>query len=145
MLFRFAAEYERLTQFADGPHQLELLTTSIEDHVLRRSEQNIGFFNRHYFVGTSMLDDTLVTAWFNNQPFHSIPLSLGLVHTSLIRAHLGPEFGVSVTNAPLPYNLETQKQQVAIAGQLGFVLAVNTAYAMAFVMAFFVLPYIRVS
>lgn len=91
-----------------------------------------------------MLSDTLVTAWFNNQPYHSIPLSIGLVHTSLVRAILGPSFDITVTNAPLPYNLETQKQQVAIAGQLGFVLAVNTAYAMAFVMAFFVLPYIRV-
>lgn len=91
-----------------------------------------------------MLDETLVTAWFNNQPYHSIPLSLSLVHTALIRAFLGSEFQITVTNAPLPYNLETQKQQVAIAGQLGIVLAVNTAYAMAFVMAFFVLPYIRV-
>lgn len=113
--------------------------------MLRRAGENIGFFNRHYFVGTSMLSDTLVTAWFNNQPYHSVPLTLGLVHTALIRAHLGATFGVTVTNAPLPYNLETQEQQVALAGQLGLLLAVNTAYAMAFVMAFFVLPYIRVS
>lgn len=91
-----------------------------------------------------MLSDNLITAWFNNQPYHSVPLALSLVHTSVIRAHLGSSFGISVTNAPLPYSAETQSQQEALAGQLGIVLAVNTAYGMAFVMAFFVLPYIRV-
>lgn len=142
---RFGQEYCQLIR-ESNPHlsTTQTLHRDIGDYVLERSRENLGFVNRNYYVGVSMLSDDLVTAWFNNQPYHGIPLTLNLVHTSLIRAHLGPNFNVSVTNAPLPYGEEVRIAQIALAGRLGFTLALNVAYAMAFVMAFFVLPYVRV-
>lgn len=94
-------------------------------------------------VGASVLQPGLITAWFNNQPLHAPPLSVNLVHNAVIRAHLGEDFSIDVTNAPLPFTADTRSLMVQLGMNLGFQLAINIAFAMSFVAAFYVMPYVK--
>lgn len=101
--------------------------------------------NRQYLVGATVSDANTITAWFNNQPFHAAPLSVGLVHNAVIRARLGEGYGIDVVNEPIPYTPDTRMEMIQLGGSMGFQLAINVGFAMAFVGAFYVLAYIRVS
>jgi len=42
------------------------------------------------------------TAWFNNQAFHSIAVSLAAVDNAILRSTLGRNFSLTTINHPLP-------------------------------------------
>lgn len=100
--------------------------------------------NAQYLVGATIVDDNMITAWFNNQPYHTAPLTISMVHNAVIRAHLGSDHEIIVKNSPMPFTPDTRLEMIQIGGSMGFQLAVNVGFAMAFVAAFYVLPYIRV-
>lgn len=120
------------------------ITSSIEEYILNLSQTILVWVNRRYLCGAAMSESGRVTAWFNNQPYHAAGVAVGLVHNGLIRAHLGADFGLDVTNAPLPYTADTRMELVSLAGTMGFQLAINIGFAMAFVASFYVLSYIMV-
>lgn len=113
-------------------------------YLLRLTKQNQVVVNRYYVVGCEVLADR-VTAWFNNQPYHSAPLALNLVHNALLKSMLGQSYRISVTNRPWEYSSEAKAQQVTLLGRLGVMLGLNMTYAMSIVSAFFVLSVVRVS
>lgn len=43
-----------------------------------------------------------VTAWFNNQAYHSIAVSVAAVDTAILRSTLGKNFSLTTINHPLP-------------------------------------------
>lgn len=143
--FRFADAYQKLARNEHpGPGRAYSVLDDFQQYILRLSERALWrLVNRQYFAGAAMLTDDAVTVWFNNQPFHVVPIALNLVHKALLHAHLGPTYGIRVTNAPLPYRETTRIGQVTLANQLGNLLALNVPYAMAFVFAFFVLTFVR--
>lgn len=100
--------------------------------------------NRQYLFGASITGPNNIIAWFNNQPYHTLPISLGLTHNVVIRLHLGDEYSINAINAPLPYSLETRLRLLQLGETLGFQLPINIGFGMGFVAAFYVLSYIRV-
>lgn len=40
------------------------------------------------------------TIWYNNEPFHSLPLALNTFNRALLRQYAGSEFDVFVTSKP---------------------------------------------
>lgn len=140
---RFADAYMRLGDAGSGSGSTIAILRDFQQHILQWSKDDLSYVNRNLFVGAAMLTDDAVTVWFNNQPYHMVPVALNLVHEALVQVHLGTSFSIRLTNAPLPYDASTRIQQVTMANQLGNLLALNVPYAMAFVMAFFVLPYVR--
>jgi len=47
------------------------------------------------------------TGYFNNQPLHGPPISLNHLTTALLRYVTNdPQFKVTVTNEPMPYNIQ---------------------------------------
>lgn len=101
--------------------------------------------NSRYLAGATIRDAMSVVAYFNNQPLHTAPLSLSLVHNAVIRAHLGSDHSITVFNKPLPYTVHSRMKLLQLGGSMGFQLAVNVGFAMAFVASFYVLSYIKVS
>lgn len=144
-LFRFTQEYQQVVTSSAPLAVAAVITENIESYILNLSQTMLVWVNRRYVCGASMSDTGRVTAWFNNQPYHSVSVSVGLVHNALVRAQLGPDYQIDVSNAPLPYTTNTRMELVQLAGNMGFQLAINLGFAMAFVAAFYVLTYILVS
>lgn len=141
---RFASAYAHHAVHSHPAGDVVTLVTDLQSHILAISQHALLLVNRAYFVGAAMLTDHACTVWFNNQPYHGLPVALNAVHTALLHAHLGStNYSIAVTSAPLPYDDQTRIEQVALAVQLGYALALNVAYAMAFSMAFYVLPFVR--
>lgn len=142
---KYATAYHEMFDNGEQAHgSLSIFSTSMEAAALAEYEHDLPHTNRELIVGATLADDTKAIAWFNNQPYHGAVLSLWLVHEAVLHALLGSEYGIDLTNAPIPYDAETRDDMVQLAGSIGFQLAINTSFAMAFVMSFYVLPYIRV-
>jgi hypothetical protein len=63
--------------------------------------------NSRYIIGASISKQN-VTAWFNNQPYHSAPISLNTVHNAILAALFGKNVSLNVTNKPLPFRAQTK-------------------------------------
>ena len=68
---------------------------------------------RRYIVGATFDAThegliTVITAWFNNNPFHSPPLALGLVLNLIFKEIVGDQSSISFVNHPLPYTTESK-------------------------------------
>lgn len=79
-----------------------------------------------------------------HQAFHTAPLSVSLVHNAVIRTHLGVNHGITVFNDPQPYSIESRLNFLQHGGTMGFQIAVNIGFAMAFVASFYVMSYVKV-
>ncbi|XP_053684912.1 phospholipid-transporting ATPase ABCA3-like [Sabethes cyaneus] len=129
-------------EFAQG-----LVVDLVYDFIVRvflnHAESNLIEVNRHFIIGATIHDDNC-TAWFNNEALHSPAISLSVLHNALLRTFTQSNtFRIDVTNHPLPYTDETRLQMSRAHNNLGFQLAYNTGFGMAFVSGFFVIFYIR--
>lgn len=143
--FRIAKGYAK--QFYESSQaKLEITADKIESYFLDKCETLLTHYvNTRYIVGATIKNATSIVAWFNNQPFHGAPLSVTLVHNAIVQAKLGPAFGISVTNSPLPYKTRSQIEMLRSGGSFGFKLAISVTFSMAFVAAFYLVPYVKVS
>lgn len=121
---------------------------SFIDHILEKETKNIPAFNSKYIIGFeekerlssnevngSSSDGVVITAYFNNQPLHTPPLTLNMV-TNAILIKAGTNHSVKLTNHPFPYtNLDTQ--DTGTYWTVGFHVGYNTAFALTFVVAVF--------
>lgn len=70
---------------------------------------------------------------------------MNMVHNAMIKAKFGSDHSISVTNWPLPFRVESRLSFLLGAGNnMGFQLATNISFAMAFVSGFYVMFYIKV-
>lgn len=99
--------------------------------------------NDRYLAGLSLVNDTQLVAWFNNQPLHTTAVSLSLIHDAMIKSTLGSEYSVHVVNFPLPFRIESTMSLLMMAQNMGFQLATNISFAMAFVSSFYIMFYIK--
>lgn len=99
--------------------------------------------NARYLAGMSLVNDTQIVAWFNNQPFHTAPLSVNLVHNAVVRAKFGEDYSIHVSNSPLPFRVESTMSLLMAGSNMGFQLATNISFAMAFVSSFYIMFYIK--
>ncbi|KAJ8951652.1 hypothetical protein NQ318_012323 [Aromia moschata] len=106
---------------------------------------------RRYIAGASFDIGTMfdvevpsITAWFNNDPYHSPGITLGLVLKAMYRKLLScPNCELEFTNYPMPFTADTQITQLVNGQNMGFQLAFNMAFSMAFVSSFYVLFVVR--
>lgn len=91
----------------------------------------------------SLDNSSQIIAWFNNQPFHTSTLSMNMVHNAMIRSKLGSKYGIHLANHPLPFRVESAFSLLRSTNAMGFQLATNISFAMAFVSSLYVMFYIR--
>lgn len=57
---------------------------SIEDTILNEYRESMSNVNLNFMVGTTFQDNS-ITAWFNNQAFHTVPLTVNLINNAILR------------------------------------------------------------
>ncbi|XP_053685902.1 phospholipid-transporting ATPase ABCA3-like [Sabethes cyaneus] len=136
-----ANAYQQL--FANTGSDVELLTIteSMIDYILRRANENLPHVTNEILVGAT-ISPNILTVWFNAQGFHTVPLTINTFFNALLHT-VCPSCSIVVHNRPLPFRPETRFAQLQIGNSMGFQLAFNTGFAMAFVAALYVMFYIK--
>lgn len=133
------------TTFIDPPTQRTLqelpMGTTIPSYINGLSNQELITHNARTLAGVTIRNDEAV-AWFNNQPYHTIPLSVNLAYNALLSV-ICPTCSISVTNHPLPFTLQSRLDMLQAGNNMGFQLASNIGFSMSFVAAFYIIFYIR--
>ncbi|XP_048188352.1 phospholipid-transporting ATPase ABCA3 isoform X1 [Perognathus longimembris pacificus] len=124
---------------AEGQEPREVLG-DLEEFLVFRASVEGGGFNERCLVATSFKDEggqTVVTALFNNQAYHSPATALAVVDNLLFKLLCGPRASIEVSNYPQPRNaLQVAKDQFS-EGRKGFDIALNLLFAMAFLASTF--------
>lgn len=119
----------------------------MQNYYLELAKTILVRLNRQYLTGASigtMNNDTII-AWFNNQPFHTAPLAVNLAHNAIVRAMISNQHSIRVTNEPIPFSIDSRMLMLNAGNNIGFQLASNVGFAMAFVGAFYIMFYVKVS
>ncbi|XP_065364636.1 phospholipid-transporting ATPase ABCA3-like isoform X2 [Calliphora vicina] len=95
------------------------------------------------YLAAATIGTKNITAWLNNQPLHTAPLTVNLVHNAMIKALKNDSYQITVTNAPLPYTTETRLTQLNTGNNLGTQLSTNLCFCFCFVSAFYILFLIK--
>ncbi|PSN43689.1 hypothetical protein C0J52_19461 [Blattella germanica] len=83
----------------------------------------------------------LITGWFNNLPYHSVPLTIGLIHNSLLKNYF--DFLKYYRTFKVIVNIDFVGFQAWTGNILGFQVGFTLGFSMAFVTAFFIIFYIK--
>lgn len=62
--------------------------------------------NSYYMVATSVTKKN-ITAWFNNQAFHTAPLSVNLIYNAILKTFCA-NCSISVSNHPMPLSSDAK-------------------------------------
>ncbi|XP_018575545.1 ATP-binding cassette sub-family A member 3-like isoform X2 [Anoplophora glabripennis] len=124
---------------------------NITDRMLSLTAEASVRVRLNYIVGASFGDIETggtkiphITAWFNNDPYHSPAISLSLALNAMFRQMLEcDDCSIKFTNHPMPYTAEVQVKQLLSGQSMGFQLAFNLGFSMAFVSSFYVLFVVR--
>jgi ATP-binding cassette, subfamily A (ABC1), member 3 len=74
--------------------------TDFESYILNESISSVNLKN---MVGATFKDDR-ITAWFNNQGFHTAPLSVNIINNAILQTFTrNPHKSINVINKPLPF------------------------------------------
>lgn len=90
-----------------GSNTLDTVDEDMSTHYLRKSKQFLTRLNSRYLYGAT-IDKKEITVWFNNQPYHTSPVSLSLVHNAILSAVAGKTCSISVSNRPIPYSADSR-------------------------------------
>ncbi|XP_055326120.1 phospholipid-transporting ATPase ABCA3-like, partial [Sitodiplosis mosellana] len=136
----FAQYRQRLRENAS--HTLDEFDEDIQHHFLKLGNEIKVRTNTRHLVGLSYHNHSFI-AWFNNQLFHTAPLSLNLLHNALLRSKLGDGYSIQVSNNPIPFRPESKIVLTMNGNDMGSQLAKYISFAMAFTMALYIMFYIR--
>ncbi|XP_054158739.1 phospholipid-transporting ATPase ABCA3-like [Oppia nitens] len=166
----FAGDYRQ--QFSGRPARdqvYELVRTDEDsgnlsqfmvDQLIDKARKDIAYFNLHVPMGAMICDNSrrqcgiesaaadslVVTALFNNQPFHASAISLAAVDTAIVRyVAQNPNYTVSVVNHPLPLTTADKLLQVQYASPEQFQLSQNLIFSMSFLAASFAVLLVKES
>ncbi|XP_058456303.1 phospholipid-transporting ATPase ABCA3-like isoform X2 [Malaya genurostris] len=131
--------YMDLYENASSSHKLITTSESFVEYILNRSVENNKNVDNTYMIGAT-LDESQqnFTAWFNNKAYHTAPLALNLIYNAIIRTFChGCQ--LRVVNKPLPYSTRIRFLRLQAGSNMGFQLAFNTGFAMAFVGAMYIM------
>ncbi|XP_045462662.1 phospholipid-transporting ATPase ABCA3-like isoform X2 [Harmonia axyridis] len=123
--------------------------------MLRLTKDNAPSVRSHYLTGASFQtveedafffskkNRSVLTAWFNNDAYHTAPVALGMVLNSIYQKMVNSTSKINFLNHPLPFKLTTQFNKLSDGDSMGFNIAFNLGFSMTFVSSFFILFYIR--
>lgn len=122
--------------------RLDVITRDMIEYYLDTSKQFLARLNEKFLYGAT-IGETNITIWFNNQPYHALPISLSLIHDAILTTVSNKSCKITVANEPLPYLAESKMMMLQAGNNMGFQLSFNIGFAMAFVASFFVIAYIK--
>ncbi|XP_058065569.1 phospholipid-transporting ATPase ABCA3-like [Anopheles bellator] len=133
--------YQQLFEGAGSDRTLRTISDPMVDYILRRYGENLPQVNNQLMIAAS-ITPTNHTVWFNAQAYHTAPLALNTFYNAMLRS-VCAQCSLLLTNHPLPFRPETRFTQLQAGNNMGFQLAFNTGFAMAFVAALYIMFYIK--
>jgi ATP-binding cassette, subfamily A (ABC1), member 3 len=104
---KISASYKSLFEDSPADHRLSVVQEDFEDHILGQYRESVSRTNLEFMVGASF-SDAGITAWFNNQAYHTAPLAINLVNNAILKSFASAVKVINVVNKPLPYTLATR-------------------------------------
>ena len=77
--------------------------------MLFQSKIDLQAVRQNYIVGATFGGNETapnITGWFNNLPYHSIPLAVGTIYNALLKYH-NSSTSITVVNHPLPFSVDS--------------------------------------
>ncbi|XP_074552265.1 phospholipid-transporting ATPase ABCA3 [Halichoeres trimaculatus] len=109
--------------------------TDFTDYILTQAEKEGGSFNERCVVGAAFRGSKNqypeVTAYFNNEGYHTPATALMMVDNALFKFIAGPNASIETGNFPMPRNLSESAKSQLTEGKTGFIVAINLMYGMA--------------
>lgn len=139
--FRFTTQYK--TMIGESAAKLQFTSGDMQSAILDISRTSFKEYMFQYLTAASVAHNETIVAWYNGQPLHAAALSLELVHNALIKTKLGNEYGIRVTNHPLPYFRE-KKSDTRVYDSFGSVFPYIIAVMMSVYSASYVIYLIKV-
>lgn len=139
---QYKADFKNYSPLA----KIDAIETDLEKYFLKIASTHLTAAHSTYLVAASRTESgNQLIAWFNNQPFHTAPLSLNLLHNAMVRSFLGPDHGIRVVNKPLPAPLDEQISTTSSStGNMGFILGVNITSTISLLSGVYISFYIKV-
>lgn len=78
--------YKRFFDNLPDNHQLIQVEPgmSFSDKILTEYRKSLSNVNLNYMVGTTF-NDSVITVWFNNQAYHTVPLTINLINNAILK------------------------------------------------------------
>ncbi|XP_050098673.1 phospholipid-transporting ATPase ABCA3-like [Anopheles aquasalis] len=133
--------YQQLFQDTGSSRTLRTISEPMVNYLLQRYDENLPQVNNQFMVAAS-ITPTNHTIWFNAQAYHTAPLAVNTFYNAMLRT-VCAQCSLVLTNHPLPFRPETRFTQLQAGNNMGFQLAFNTGFAMAFVAALYIMFYIK--
>ncbi|XP_063703816.1 phospholipid-transporting ATPase ABCA3-like [Culicoides brevitarsis] len=138
--------YKSFVEEMDVKNEVQIIESSMEEHILSISTQDIHKLNSQYLIGASIEQKvenrTEIVAWFNNNAYHTAPIALNAVFNTILK-EICAECSIQVTNKPLPYSSMSKKNVLIQGNGFGYQLAYNTTFALCFLSGFFSIFYLK--
>lgn len=84
-------------------------SSDFTDYILKKAREEGGSFNEHCVVGASFRGSNdkfaEVTAYFNNEGFHTPATALMMADNALYKLLAGPNASIETSNYPMPRNI----------------------------------------
>lgn len=103
---KIADEYVNLFKTSES-YILKTTTENIDSYLLKLSRLILPEINQKYLIGATITEDN-ITIRYNNQPFHTSPLSLNVLYNAILAAHGCKNCSVEVYNKPLPFTTQSR-------------------------------------
>jgi ATP-binding cassette, subfamily A (ABC1), member 3 len=100
--------YEEIFRSRPGDHQLAVTDKDFQDAILDQYKEFKSKTNLEFMVGAS-LNDEGITAWFNNQGYHTAPLAINLLNNVILKSFSeNAAKSIRLINKPLPFTTSTR-------------------------------------
>ncbi|KAF5277495.1 hypothetical protein FQR65_LT03832 [Abscondita terminalis] len=116
---------------------------NLADNIFNKTITDKTTVRLRYIAGATFKADNTTIAWFNNEPYHSPPLTLQLVMNSILRKEISNNHDIQFYNHPLKYTINTKLTNLLRGRNMGFQIAFNIGFSMAFVSSFYIMFYVR--
>ena len=93
-------------------------------------------FNKKHIFGLRVMNNQM-TAMFNNEYYHTIPLSLNFLFNAYIKT-MNWRYGISITNHPLPMSSVSKFDLLSTWANMGFWLVSAIGFAITFMSSFYI-------
>ena len=119
---------------------------NITSYLIQKGSENLGIYNLYYMVAAEFKkkngkndQDIKATAYFNDQSYHSIPISYAALSNAVLKyVTNNSAYSISTTNHPLPRTTQQRVKDQVTQGSTGFTLAFNVVFGMSFLASSFV-------
>lgn len=76
--------YQKIFEEFSDDHEIVVSTKPFEDAILDEYRSSVSNANLNFMVGATFNED-IITAWFNNQGYHTAPLSINLINNAILK------------------------------------------------------------